>query len=129
MIGSQGELPQVEVLPFQAGTPLEAYRRFLERVEQVEGLHTTAKALRDKIASIEAEQEANMNQGTRIVHKMLGRGTVQPYINLDGTNIREEIYRASGVIFVKLDEPPEGWPAVVQVDVEACRQIAPVARI
>lgn len=61
-----------------------------------------------------------MEKGTKIKHKTLGTGTVQPYINFDGTKKREEMYRQNGIIFVKLDDPPKGWPAVVQVDVEAC---------
>lgn len=64
-----------------------------------------------------------MEEGSRVNHKTLGTGIVQPYINFDGTRNREEMLRANGIVFVKLDNPPEGWPAVVRVDVEACEPI------
>ncbi|WP_224962656.1 hypothetical protein [Geomonas subterranea] len=65
-----------------------------------------------------------MEKGTRINHKTLGKGTVQPYINFDGTSTREETYRENGIVFVKLDNPPAGWRPVVSVDVEACTVVS-----
>lgn len=68
-----------------------------------------------------------MEKGARIQHKTRGHGTVQPYINFDGTSTREKTYRENGIIFVKLDDPPLGWHSVVSVDVEACTLLsAPV---
>lgn len=47
--------PLIDVLPLAAGTPLEVYRRFYERIAACEGLQATATALRNKMAQMEAE--------------------------------------------------------------------------
>ena len=62
---------------------------------------------------------ADTASGTLVRHKTLGLARVQPYLNFDGTKSREEMLKQVGHIYVKLENPPEGWVDVVGVDIEA----------
>lgn len=60
-----------------------------------------------------------MKPGTRVRHKSLGIGTVEPYIDFDGTKERSTMLESVGEIYIKLDSPPENWATIVCVDIEA----------
>lgn len=57
--------------------------------------------------------------GKRIIHKTLGSGVIEPYIDFDGTTTRSEMLKCSGVCFIKLDDAPAGYSDVVCVDIES----------
>lgn len=62
-----------------------------------------------------------MKAGTRVSHRRFGRGTVQPYIDFDGTTQRSDMYKEMGIVFVEFDCPLPNEAKVMQVDVESLR--------
>lgn len=61
----------------------------------------------------------SIDSGTRVWHKTLGFGFVLEYVDFYNTKDRSNILKDSGIVFIQLDEPPQGYAKVVQVDVEA----------
>lgn len=57
--------------------------------------------------------------GKRVIHKTLGSGVIEPYIDFDGTKTRSNMLKDSGVCFIKLDDAPVGYSEIVSVDVES----------
>lgn len=57
--------------------------------------------------------------GKRVIHKTLGSGVIEQYIDFDGTTARSEMLKSAGVCFIKLDDAPAGYSDVVSVDIES----------
>lgn len=57
--------------------------------------------------------------GKRVIHKTLGNGIIEPYIDFDGTKTRSNMLKDSGICFIRLDCHEKNCAEVVCVDVES----------
>lgn len=60
--------------------------------------------------------------GKRVIHKTLGKGIIEPYIDFDGTTNRSDMLKDSGICFIRLDKPEVNCAEVVCVDVESLNE-------
>ena len=64
-------------------------------------------------------REKAMKNGTVVMHRRFGLGVVQKYVDFFDNTQRSDILLDSGIVFIKLDEPPANTENVVMVDVES----------